>query len=58
MGIPNQEERLTEMRELLNKLAKGEATIEQVLDKWWIRKRPDGIPCTRCVELHCAFRKK
>jgi hypothetical protein len=58
MGIPDQENRLAAMRALLFKFAKGEATMPEVLKAWWIRKRPDGIPCQRCVDLHCAFRGK
>ena len=50
MGIPNQTERLQEVAALLEQV---EATPEllALLERWWVRLRPDGQACRRCVLL-------
>ena len=51
MGIPNQVERLKELREMLIQLKENRITIDEILDKWWIRQNLEGYQCKRCLVM-------
>lgn len=57
MGIPNAAERLAEIETLLAKVPPS-PELAALLDRWWVRNRPDHQPCQRCVLFRMSLKVK